>query len=384
MDGGRLPLAGDDQRFAAVLEQVERGGFDEARDRLVLRELAGVRAGARRAQLQARVTEQAILEQLEEGRHVGGAQREAVVGDRADRGEARLDRVDAVHRAGLRPASLGQLRAVAHAVGVVAQEVRVEGEDAARAAEVVARAQRTAGGGLEAAHVVLVARRFPDDPLGLREALEQLRAEARVGRAAGRARDHGDAGALVAAAGVEVGREGRLELVPARRRTVLEDLAAALGVVELEDGRLRVDVRRAVARRVQRVALDLDRTTVVGRHAQALRRAEEVHRGGVGLRRAGHEVLGARGEGQDLLFFPVAAGGGGERGGRAHQLQEATAVDALERLRRDVLELARRRLGEDFVTRVFAEAAPGGLGLVRHASGDRWSSPWRGRCRVLR
>ncbi len=144
------------------------------------------------------------------------------------------------------------------------------------------------------------------------------------------------------------------------REGALDDLGAAIGIVQLQDGRLRVGIGRTQALRMRGVSFDLDRTAVVARHEQAEGGAAQLERGRVAERAAGHVPLRKVGEWDDGLRRPAAAGGHpGQRDRRPHQPEEIPPgrrehlVGVVRELASD--ELAKRRLAGKVV-----EAAPEG------------------------
>ena len=107
----------------------------------------------------------------------------------------------------------------------------------------------------------------------------------------------------------------------------------AVGIVEVEQRRLREHIGRAEAGRVRRVAFNLGRPSFVALDEQAGRAATERHRGCVEQRPAGNDVLRLAGVGKNLLRrLARAARHPGERERRSHQLQERPTLDRIERL----------------------------------------------------
>ena len=130
----------------------------------------------------------------------------------------------------------------------------------------------------------------------------------------------------------------------------------AVRVVDVEDRGLREDVRAAEARRVQLVALDLDRPALVALGEDAARVAAVEVRGRVEERLAGDELLGRLDVREDPLGrLPRAARQPRERDGGAHQRQQLAPVHA--RVDRHP-ELAVQVLAEILGLEQLLEAAP--------------------------
>jgi len=143
-------------------------------------------------------------------------------------------------------------------------------------------------------------------------------------------------------------------------RSPAEDGARALGVPQIEHRGLRVDVGRAEARRMIRVALDLRRPPHVagGEHAERVAGADG-RRGGEGERHAGDDLLRLLDVGDDGLERLLGAGGGAaERQRGSHQLHEAAAVDAEAEWHRLARELVLHRLLEGGAALQLVEGAP--------------------------
>ncbi len=163
------------------------------------------------------------------------------------------------------------------------------------------------------------------------------------------------------------------ELLPrhhlARAHAAVDDLAAALGVIHLQDARLRKCVGRALLafdrprRRVRRVAFDLDGPPVKARHQQPLRHARKFPRGRILLRHARHPPLRIGRIGRELLLGPPPATRQRQprhRQRRAHQLEEPPARRPGGHHRRRIVtgELLRQQLAHFRRVRQLLEAAP--------------------------
>ena len=142
------------------------------------------------------------------------------------------------------------------------------------------------------ANDVVAPGRLPGDPLRLRERREDV-ADLRLQRG------RGDRRRQEAQARAPSGRSfSRASLTAASKRAPRPDLPAlgqrlrAVGVVDVEDGGLREDVRAAEARGMELVALDLDRPALVALGEDAARVAAVDVRRRVEERLAGDDLLG--------------------------------------------------------------------------------------------
>ena len=292
-----------------------------------------------------------------------GLDRQPVVGHAARHGHRRLDDVHPRHRAALVDAAAGRVLAVVpDRVGVLAaQEVGVERDDDLGVGEPSERPGRLAERGLGPERLGVVEVGAQRDPLGAGGGDVAVAERVDGGRGRGLGQDHDAPAALAEPAGlgherapVGAGRGG----VAARG-----DGPAAVGVVELEHRRLGEDVGVALGDRVLGVALDLGRPALVALHQDRVPDAAQRHRGGVVVRDARDHLFGLAGVRQDRLDGPAAAGHAGERGARAHDLEERPAAGAGVGRRHGVLELAgRRRAGPP-------GAAPPGGRLAGHGLG---------------
>ena len=307
----------------------------------------------------------ALFEACDAGRHgrfLGGGGQVAVE-PRRDAGEHRLDRrrwqgqpllraraeeagrrLDR-HRPGGRGAARGRtLRGPvarrAHAAGAVAERIGVEGQHEARTAEVPQRLHRPAEG--EAGALAFGARveRIVAMPVHGGKALTQpleLRVQAR--RRDG-AHQHAQPCAVVAdqvtfalaPRGLErrprqrrhrwrrAGVEARLDDVP--------DCLRSVGIPQLQDGGLREHVGRAEARRMQRVAFDLDRPAFARADQHAVRMSAANEGARVVGRHAGRPGLGHVDIRIDALPRRTRAGAAAERERRRHELHRPAAGEA--------------------------------------------------------
>jgi hypothetical protein len=147
----------------------------------------------------------------------------------------------------------------------------------------------------------------------------------------------------------------------------VRDGLRAVGIVEVQHGRLRLRVGSAQAGRVLRVAFDLGGPPVMAFDEHGPRVAAVEHGRGEELRPPGHHLLGRLHVGHDLLFgLHRASGeaGQGERG--AHDLHEVAPARGILELGGLLGELAvqeleeTRRVGQVFEARpeTLAVAAP--------------------------
>ena len=216
-----------------------------------------------------------------------------------------------------------------------------------------------AGHRLEAAVGVLVAHRLPGHPARLGIALEQGRLEPQQGRRRGRLGEDRQPGAVGGRSEVALG-PGRDEVVPRRRLVAESHRLGAVRVVQVEDGGLCPDVRRAAGGRVEFVPLDLRRPALVTLHQHAEGPVAERHRRGVRLRNAGNHALRRVDVGNDVFDRAadhVAADQTGERSGGAEHREHAAPAQAL-------LEQFGGRLGGPF--RELAVQELGGSGIALH------------------
>ncbi len=251
-----------------------------------------------------------------------------------DRRQA-FDRVEPVHGpvfAGDAP-PIGKIARVAHVARTRIQEVGVEREDDVRlvdpvvAIEVASEREARACAHLVApGRLVLVPRRLREVLQDLLDDLVQRRRGDRFGQ---------DAQARALARLLrQDGRPHRAEeLGPGAHLAAEADRLRAVGVVERKHRRLREDVRRAQARRMLGVALNLRRSPHVILDEHGAADARERHRGREEERPPRHELLGLPDVRHDPLFRLLGAGAdAGERERRAHQLQELPARDGIGEL----------------------------------------------------
>ena len=109
--------------------------------------------------------------------------------------------------------------------------------------------------------------------------------------------------------------------------------AHAIGIVKIEQRRLREHVGRAEARGMRRVAFNLRRPSFVAFDEQPGRAAAEGHRGGVKQRPAWNDVFGLAHVRKNLLGrLARAAGHARQRERRPHQFQKRSPLDRVEGL----------------------------------------------------
>jgi hypothetical protein len=195
----------------------------------------------------------------------------------------------------------------------------------------------------------------------VRKALLHRRAHAQKARRVGRLGQHAQAFAAVLRVRVDQRLERGIELVVGLGRALVRGRAGAVGVVEIEHGSLREQIRRTEARRMIRVALDLGRPPLVRLHEQAERLAAAVEHGGVVQRHTRRHVLGSVRIRKNLLDRPTdAALDAGERRDRAAQRQKLPPLERAE------LDQAHRPLDDVGAMRVFLVALR--LGLLFQAA----------------
>jgi len=376
VDLRRLAIARDDQARAAVIEKVPG-------DRLhpVVVDVRG-RGAARERQFHA-LRRQGVPQPGHERRNATALYPQPVV---RVGGRERVNTVDGVvpeHllRAVLaRPPGLGVAAQVADAVALGTQEVGVQGEQNPRPFQVVEGVVVIAGGRLDAAVDVLVADRLPGHPASLGIAFEKRRLEAQHRGRRRRFGQNSQSGTVRGGSEVALGPGGD-ELVPGGRLVAESHRLRAIRVVEIEDGGLRPDARRAARRRVEFVALDLGRPAVVALHDEPEGAVAERHRGGVGQRNAGNHALRSVDVGNDVFHRPaddLAAGEPGQGGGGAQHRQHGAPADSvLEQLRRRLggvrWKLAVEELGRAGIALNLLQAAPVRSGRpVAVASAHRW------------
>ena len=260
---------------------------------------------------------------------LGATQRQAVVGGGAGGAGRALDHVQPVHvrRLAAHLAARGELAHEAQARRVRGDEVGLEAQDDVGLVEAVLRLDRLAEGEDRARARVVAAGRLPAHPLRLREAGEgarHLRGESGRGDAAGEeAQARAPSGLLL----VERLPQGGPEVAPGPVLPHVEDGLRPVRVVEAQHVGLAEDVRRAQARRVVGVALDLGRPPLVALHEDPARVAIVARGGGEEEGPAQDELLRLPHVRQDLLRGLLRAGGEpgeGERG--AHERHELAAT----------------------------------------------------------
>ena len=346
----RDPLGGDGRRRGAG-EVLESADVDRVAPRELLRE-----------------RDQVALDVLR-----GEAQ--AMVGVHAGRRERRLDDVEAAHRvvrAVRELATGGEVPGRLDVAGLGAEEVAVEREDDLRLRVIGDDVDDLAEGDARALAGVRVVHRGPHVDLRLRELGEDRVAEADERGRRGGLDEEAELRAAIGLRGARRLGEDRVELGPGgllmggdslcgRNTTAAERLDRAIGVVELEDGGLRPEVGRAIARGMVGVALDLGRAALVALHDDADGITAVLAHAGVVVRDAREEVLGGLRVREDLLDRATGAAFGGERCRAAGEEHEAAAADrGLGGALRRGLALAPAKLHERCVGR---GRAGGDLGL---------------------
>jgi hypothetical protein len=293
-------------------------------------------------------------ERVRKGFDLGRRHRPPMVGARARQRRRGLDGVEAVGALGL--AARGEVADVARHGRARSEEVGLERHDDVGLVEGVPRLDHLAERQQRAAGDVVSPDGLPRDPLRGRERGEHVADLLLERRGGDGARQEPDPRAAIRALLLDG------ELRRGEKRAPRPDLPAlgqglrAVRVVDVEDRGLREDVRAAEARRVQLVALDLDRPALVALGEDAARVSAVDVRGRVEERLAGDELLGRLDVREDPLGrLPRAARQPRERDGGAHQGQQLAPVHA--RLDRHA-ELAVQVLAEVLGLEQLLEAAP--------------------------
>ena len=349
VDRRRLSRPGEHQRGAAVVEEVlheraQEGGVE------------AVHGGSRRRRVDVEARRSQVGEEARrERRNEARAEAEAVVGVGTGDRQHGLDRPQTAHLV-LRPADApagGEAARVADHLRVGVEEVGVDREDRARLLEPVHGEERPPERPGDALVHVSLAGGLVDDETGARELRPERRREAEERRGRGGRQEEGEAvSPFVRARPL---RPARDERGPARRLAAPPHGRGAVGVVEVEDRRLHARARRAAARRVQLVALDLRGPPLVALDDESPRAGGAGHRRGVAAGDARNDLLRSLDVGDDVGLGPAARG---ERSRRAEQRDHVPARDRIGRRRGVLGELPlaeRSRLGR-LLERV--EAAP--------------------------
>ncbi len=262
------------------------------------------------------------------------AERDAVVGRGTRKRLSALNRVQPAHfSVGARDLAVGhEVPRVAHTGADSREDVRVETRDNTRPVEVVHDGEVFAERDPPALERGIVVDGFVLVPARggkLGQQLLNLPGERRRGHVLGQQRQPGTtAGHLRVERGAHCLEERRVR----RGLPVLGHHPSPIGVVEVQDFGLHEDVRRAEARGVARVALDLRGASLVRLDEHADADTAELHRGRVRQRFARNDLLGHRHVGHDRLFGKAAATRqAGERHRSAHQLEEVAPVEAQQR-----------------------------------------------------
>jgi len=145
------------------------------------------------------------------------------------------------------------------------------------------------------------------------------------------------------------------------RRADVDRRATAIRIVQRQNACLGDRVGGTERERVQRVALDLDRSAVVTAHEYASRHAGHFQNRGIELGDARLEAFGFVGERMKLLFGPPPTAGHGQsrqRQRRAHELKEFAPGRLTESLRVVIGELALEFLAQLRRLRHMQQAAP--------------------------
>ena len=291
VEGERVGVRRRRQAAAGEHQRVGAGGLQRLHGAALERRLGGV-GGRRHPRRPSRqpVRRDARQQRLDARRRQG----DAPVGAGAE--QARRDLGGERQRQRARLAAGGARRRpvhrLAHRAGAVGERVGGERQHAARAVEPRQRRQLAAEGAPRALGGGGIAQRRVHDPARARVAPEQRGEQGALGRRGERPGEDVQPRAVERAEPRRVAAPGGLEIGPVRRRRLrrrtvarpaeaLAHGARAVGVPQLEHGSLRPGVGGAQARRVQRVALDLDRPALARADQHAVRMAVAHHRAGV-------------------------------------------------------------------------------------------------------
>ncbi len=311
VDGGRLPLADQDDRLPPVGREVRCHRLGGARQ---------LRREGRRGGDDPEVRGDGPGEPG----HVGSPHAEPVVGVGAGEGQGGLGHVEAAHGRARLPVP-GELAGEAKGLAVAREEIGVEGEDGPGGLERVAHVERASEGDPGSLRGVLLGDGRPGVEAGLREA--GLDPPAQVGLGGRRVggdqeREPGPAVRVVHAGELlDLGEEP----APGERLSLAPDAPGASRVVEVEQGSLLPRGGGAQAGRVGGVALHLDRPAVGGAHQEPGGVAVEGEGGGEVEALAGPVLRRLVDVGDDLLARRLAGGQAAQGRGGAQDLHERPA-----------------------------------------------------------
>ena len=280
--------------------------------------------------------------------------RQAVVSDRAGRGELAFDGVQPAHffeveTFGVDVARLGPFVGDCQRVGAVLQQVRIKRRDNTRGGQLVVRPQLLAKSDLGAQQFVVAGNGGVPIKTGSGHRGSQL-ADKRRNRLRGAlGHQHAETSAARLGESLYLGGEERFKLRPTRtrfagdsrpRRVALVDSRLAIRIVQREGRCLGKRIRPAGAVGMFGVAIDFDRPAVVASHHQMLRAATPLDIGGEFGGCAGNITFGPLGERNDLFRLPATSLDPRQRKRRAHDLHPPTPADAF----RKILRLLRKFL----------------------------------------
>ena len=181
--------------------------------------------------------------------------------------------------------------------------------------------------------------------------------------------------------GADLG-EQVVEIAAADLQGIVRDLAGTLGIVEIEDRGLGKGVGRAVAERVEGIALDLGRATVGGGDDDRDGARGGRHRARVVEELAGDGPFGRLRKGNKMSLGAPASreSHAGQCGGGTHEAHEVTAGETiLVTARGGIRELTSKPLGEGSGTLALLQRTPeGGIGLAGWMGKNllhRWQPP---------
>ena len=251
-----------DQRMAAVLLQILGRGFQPGGVRSV-RLLPAGGAGAERGG-----------EVAQRPRNLWWRHREPVVGLGAEQGRRALDRIEAAHHAAVGELGRAALRHQVAAIGKMAgrgrNQIALDRKDDFGLPQIIGEIERAAESGLRGAQFLVPVERFPLVPAQCRELLLQrgdLRDQCRRRHRAGQ---QPQSGAVILAPGSAALDHRSDKCFPRCDLALMQDRLRAVRIIEREDARLHGRARRAAARRVVGISLDLHRPAGLMRHQHAI------------------------------------------------------------------------------------------------------------------
>ena len=260
--------------------------------------------------------------------HHAGSCGVAVVRRRADQGRGRLHRVNPAHARPHRVAPLAEIASVPHMPGRRAQKVAVQSEDHVGLVEPRHDRHRLPVCHLRAPPGCIGGERLPDMPPRLRILGDQRLDAAGQRRRADRPGQDPEPLSPRLREPCALLQHGGQQRLPFARPALVLDPGGTVGVVEVQDGRLRPGVRGAQAARVVRIALNLDRPPHRVLDHDTQRRAVREAGRRVVVRDAGHDPR-RRDDGRHINTVRrgrVAAGQPSQGEARGHELEHGAPV----------------------------------------------------------